>query len=101
MPDKQYQVCLPKSGATLQHLCQPLSLAEWRMEAHKWFDRLWSYSPLPKEARTYAYCSLAEHLDLPVEQTHIALFNVEQCKETVKWAKKNVRAGRSKSDERD
>lgn len=78
-----------------QKLCSPKTLEDWRAEAHRWFDRLWKYTPDPPSARSREYARLAEHFGLSEEEAHISLFGEYLCQETVKYAKRLVR-GKSK-----
>jgi len=78
-------------SADLQKLSGPSTVEEYRIEAHKWFDRLWRYNPIPNEARTVAYCHLAEFLQIPLAEAHIKKFDIETCKKAITWAKRMVR----------
>lgn len=51
-----------------------------RSEAHKFFDLLWKSTKRPQTARTACYAWLSEIMNLPPEQTHIGMFDIEQCK---------------------
>lgn len=57
-------------------------LRQWKRDAHAAFDPMWRN----KEHRTrrWAYEWLAEQMGLPLEQTHIGMFDVDQCKEVVR-----------------
>jgi len=57
------------------------SLREWKIKAHAAFDPLW----IGKERRTrrWAYEWLAGEMGLPVEKTHIGMFDVDQCKQVI------------------
>lgn len=61
-----------------------LANAELRKEkqrAHSAFDPLWSgYSPA---VRSKAYVWLAEQLAIPIEECHIGLFDIEQCRRVI------------------
>ena len=69
-----------------------VNLREWKQKAHKYFDPLWQkkmeqgYSKI--KARHKAYAWLAEQMGLPIEETHIGMFDVEQCKQVVEICKK-------------
>lgn len=52
-------------------------LRKLRKECHNLFDRLWLTK---KMTRHEAYKWLAKQLGLDVEQCHIGMFDVEQCK---------------------
>jgi len=60
-------------------------LREWKIKAHSAFDPLW----IGKELRTRraAYEWLAEAMGLPVEQTHIGMMDISQCKEVIRICK--------------
>lgn len=51
--------------------------------AHKSFDPLWKYGKL---RRKDAYIGLSKFMGINVNVTHIALFNLEQCYEVVKYS---------------
>lgn len=57
-------------------------LREWKKRAHAAFDPLWQYGRF-KGYRQAAYSWLASRMGLPVEQTHIGMFDVAQCKRVV------------------
>jgi len=58
-------------------------LREWKKAAHKVFDPLWQQGPF-RGKRNAAYRWLAKQLQLPVEKTHIGMFDVEECKKVIK-----------------
>ena len=60
-------------------------LRYWKRQAHKAFDPLWQGKE--KRTRRWAYEWLAEEMHLPIEQTHIGMFDVDQCKQVVKICK--------------
>lgn len=64
-------------------------LRYWKRKAHAAFDPLWR----DKEMRTRkaAYEWLADEMGLPLEQTHIGMFNVEQCKQVIQICKEAKR----------
>ena len=56
----------------------------YKISAHNAFDVLWQ----DKKSRFYrkrnkAYAWLSKQLNLPVEKTHIGMFDVEQCKKVI------------------
>lgn len=60
-----------------------LANAELRKQkkiAHAVFDTLWRGK---LNGRKRAYKWLAEHMGLPIEKTHIGLFDVDQCKQVI------------------
>lgn len=62
-------------------------LRKAKMSAHAIFDPLWvakmrkGFSK--KEARTGAYEWLSKEMGIPIEQTHIGMFDIEQCKKVI------------------
>jgi hypothetical protein len=54
-----------------------------RMAAHDAFDTLWKSR---RFSRSEAYAMLAAHMSLPTRKAHIRMFDIKQCKETIKWA---------------
>lgn len=83
------------SGAPLGTLANR-ELRAARNAAHKVFDPLWRNNP--KLSRTKAYLWLARAMDMPVEKTHIALFDVEQCRRVVQLCAQLRAEMRSKAD---
>ncbi len=59
-------------------------LREAKKEAHLYFDKLWQLGIMKRKE---AYSWLSECLGIPVEYTHIGMFSVNTCKETVRFAK--------------
>ena len=57
-------------------------LRRWRNRAHAAFDPLWQLGPY-RRRRNDAYAWLAGKMGLTKEETHIAMFNVEQCKQVI------------------
>lgn len=57
------------------------NLRKWRRAAHQWFDPLWKGKP--NGTRDKAYKWLAEQLDIPEEECHIAMFDIPQCKRLI------------------
>ena len=60
-------------------------LRYWRKQAHDNFDKLWKSKRL---SRPQAYKWLATQMGLSAEETHIALFEVDQCEKVVELVKK-------------
>jgi ssDNA-binding Zn-finger/Zn-ribbon topoisomerase 1 len=56
-----------------------------RKAAHDLFDQTW-IGPRARMSRKEAYAWLASRMGLPVEQTHIALFDAAQCQEVITHA---------------
>lgn len=63
-------------------------LRGWRKATHARFDPLWRDGPFKK--RNAAYRWLSEQMKLPIEQTHIGMFTVEQCKAALEIINKGV-----------
>lgn len=57
-------------------------LRRWRNRAHAAFDPLWQKGPY-RRRRNDAYVWLAGKMGLTKEETHIAMFDVEQCKQVI------------------
>lgn len=53
-------------------------LRRWKQAAHDAFDPLWKYGRF-RHRRGAAYRWLAARMGLPVEKTHIGLFDVPEC----------------------
>ena len=64
-------------------------LREWRKEAHFWFDRIWK-KPTRITTRYNAYGYLAKKMGLPREETHIGMFEIEQCKKVIEFSKEKM-----------
>lgn len=64
-------------------------LRYWKRRAHAEFDSRWRRKE--KRTRRAAYEWLAEEMGLPLEQTHIGMFDVEQCKKAIKICKEAKR----------
>ena len=62
-------------------------LRYWKKEAHAAFDPLWKYGSI-KHRRNAAYAWLAEQMGLPVDKTHIGMFDVGQCKAVIQICRK-------------
>lgn len=58
------------------------NLRKWKNAAHKAFDPLWQKGPF-RGQRNAAYSWLAEQMKLPVEKTHIGMFDVEKCRKAI------------------
>ncbi|MBR5022810.1 MAG: DUF3268 family zinc-finger domain-containing protein [Oscillospiraceae bacterium] len=57
-------------------------LRRWRNRAHAAFDPLWQQGRY-RRRRNDAYAWLAGKMGLTKEETHIAMFDVEQCKQVI------------------
>lgn len=65
-------------------------LREWRKEAHNQFDKLWK-KPTRIMTRYNAYGWLANNMGLTRKDTHIALFEIEQCKKVIELSKTKLK----------
>lgn len=68
-------------------------LREWKKAAHSFFDPLWKAKMKKRHmqknvARNLAYEWLAREMGLPKEETHIGMFDVQQCKKVIELCKK-------------
>lgn len=57
-------------------------LRYWKKSAHAAFDPIWEYGRF-KGQRKKAYSWLAGEMGLPVDKTHIGMFDVDQCKKVI------------------
>lgn len=57
-------------------------LRNWKKAAHAVFDPLWKYGRF-RGHRNAAYGWLAQKMGLPVEKTHIGMFDVGQCRKAI------------------
>lgn len=57
-------------------------LRYWKKAAHAAFDPLWQYGRF-KRHRNAAYRWLSDQMQLPVEKTHIGMFDINQCKTVI------------------
>jgi ssDNA-binding Zn-finger/Zn-ribbon topoisomerase 1 len=56
-------------------------LRKWKKRAHEVFDELWKSKRYP---RSKAYKMASDMLGIPVSETHIGMFNVQDCKDLIK-----------------
>src|ERR1044072_1806082 len=76
-------------------------LRSLKINAHSKFDKLWKqlliFDFSVKKARNFCYAWLADKMNLPIERTHIGMFDEEQCKSAIKHVKQlNFEGGISK-----
>lgn len=57
-------------------------LRKWRKKAHSEFDKLWK-GKTRKMTRYNAYSWLSDKMKLSRDETHIALFEIEQCQKVL------------------
>lgn len=62
-------------------------LRMWKNNAHTVFDPLWKGGEMQ---RIEAYCWLAEQLGLPIEETHIGMFDIATCKRVIDVVRKKI-----------
>ncbi len=56
-------------------------LRRWRSLAHRKFDPLWQFGVF--SSRQAAYKWLSKAMRLPLEKTHVAMFNIRQCQRAI------------------
>ena len=62
-------------------------LRHWKKLAHAFFDPLWKFGRF-KGRRNDAYGWLSKKRGLPIEKTHIGMFDVQQCRQVVEICRK-------------
>ena len=67
-------------------------LRYWKKRAHAVFDPLWQRGRF-RGHRNAAYGWLAQKMGLPVEQTHIGMFDVAQCRKAIHIIENETRGG--------
>lgn len=55
----------------------------WKKKAHAAFDPLWQRGPFHKH-RNVAYDWLSTQMGIPREETHIGMFDIEECKQVIR-----------------
>lgn len=60
------------------------SLKSYKNTVHMYLDGMWKNCMYPSKARTTLYTWLASQMGLSKEETHISLFNTEQCKQAIR-----------------
>lgn len=68
-------------------------LRNWKKAAHAVFDPLWKYGRF-RGHRNAAYAWLAQKMGLPVEKTHIGMFDVGQCRKAIEIIEKETKGDR-------
>lgn len=88
---KAYVGCHPGTGRALGRLANA-ELRRAKQEAHKWFDGMWRAAIKrgrgKSQARKAAYNWLSKELRIPLDLTHIGMFDLEMCKQVIKLCKK-------------
>lgn len=64
-------------------------LRHWKKAAHAAFDPMWKYGRF-RGHRNAAYGWLAQKMELPVEQTHIGMFDVADCRRAIQIINNNT-----------
>lgn len=59
------------------------SLRSYKNTVHLYLDGIWKSCMYPGKARTALYSWLATQMGLSKDETHISLFNIEQCKQAI------------------
>jgi len=67
-------------------------LREWRKQAHYWFDQIWK-GPTRQMTRYKAYGWLSQKIGLSREDTHIAMFEKEQCEKVIEFSQIKLNEG--------
>jgi len=78
-PCRAYVGCHPKSDKPLGRLANA-ELRRAKMDAHRAFDPIWKNK---SKSRSEAYAWLARQLDIPGEECHIGMFDVDMCRRVV------------------
>jgi len=78
-PCKAYVGCHPNTEKPLGRLANA-ELRRAKMDAHKAFDSTWKSGAL---SRSQAYRWLAESLEIPADECHIGMFDVEACHKVI------------------
>lgn len=58
-------------------------LREWKELTHSHFDPIWKEEYVSREE---LYIQLSNHLGRERKETHIGMFDVKDCRSTIKWA---------------
>lgn len=64
-------------------------LREWRKQAHYYFDQLWK-GKTRQNTRYSMYGWLADKMNLPRANTHIGMFEIEQCQKVIELSKERL-----------
>ena len=72
--------CHPKTIIPLGTLANK-ELRKWRSLAHRKFDPLWQCGVFSN--RQAAYKWLAKAMKLPLDRTHVAMFDIRQCQRAI------------------
>ena len=83
--------CHPKTIIPMGTLANR-ELRRWRSLAHRKFDPLWQCGVFP--SRQAAYKWLSKAMRLPLEKTHVAMFDIRQCQRAIALVEDCVRSQR-------
>ena len=83
--------CHPQTIIALGTLADK-DLRKWRSLAHRKFDPLWQSGIFP--SRQAAYKWLSKAMRLPLEKTHVAMFDIRQCQRASALVEDCVRSQR-------
>jgi hypothetical protein len=86
--------CHPKTIIALGTLANK-ELRKYRSLVHRKFDPLWQSGVFP--SRQAAYKWLSKVMRLPLERTHVAMFDVRQCQRAIALVDSFARAQRVKT----
>lgn len=80
--------CHKITGRALGRLADG-ELREFKKQAHYHFDEIWKeeFEKGQKNARSLRYEWLSKELKIPIEETHIGMFDVETCKLVIELCK--------------
>lgn len=62
-----------------------------RHAAHSIFDQLWMRGKKRRTKRKLWYEKLSEYMNLDIDDTHIGMFDYNQCKKVIEFSKKELR----------
>lgn len=68
-------------------------LREAKKQAHYYFDMIWK-EPLKLMSRSDAYNGLSAWMNLHPDLTHIGMFDIDQCKDAIQFAKQMLNDNR-------
>jgi hypothetical protein len=72
--------CHPRTIIPLGTLADK-ELRHWRSLVHRKFDPLWQSGVFP--SRQAAYKWLSKAMKLPLEKTHVAMFDIQKCQKAI------------------
>lgn len=68
------------------------NLRALRRQVHSYLDELWLHSPKSKKSkeRKNTYAWLSKQLNIPIEKTHVGMFNESQCIEAIELLREEL-----------